>query len=65
MIDQLHAIFYDESPIEALQYRGAFKSKNIKLLQLSDVCGRTHPIYWMFPCTEARRYDTPLLNYDV
>lgn len=64
MVDQLHAIFYDEPPIEVLQ-RGAFKTKNLKLLLLADVCGRTHPLFWLLPCTEARRYDTPLLNYDV
>lgn len=65
MIDQMHAILYDETPIEALQFRGAYRISNPKLLLLADVCGRTHPLCWLFPCTEAKTYDTPLLSHDV
>lgn len=65
MIDQMHAILYDESPIEALQYKGSYRVTHPKLLLLADVCGRTHPLCWLFPCTEAKTYDTPLLSHDV
>ena len=65
MIDQLSAIFYDETPIEALQFRGAYRITNPKLLLLADVFG-THPLLWFCPFTEAKSsYDTPLISHDV
>lgn len=65
MIDQLSAIFYDETPIEALQFRGAYRITNPKLLLLADVFGNMHPLFWLFPCTEPKTYDTPLISHDV
>lgn len=65
MIDQLSAIFYDETPIEALQFRGAYRTTNPKLLLLADVFGNMHPLFWLFPCTDPKTYDTPLISHDV
>lgn len=65
MVDQMHAILYDETPVEALQFKGAYKSSYPKLMLLADVCGRGHPIFWLLPCSETKRYDTPLLSHDV
>lgn len=66
MIDQLSAIFYDETPIEALQFRGAYRITNPKLLLLADVFGNMHPLFWLFPCTEPiKTYDTPLISHEV
>lgn len=65
MVDQMHAILYDETPVEALQFKGVHRSNHPKLMLLADVCGRGHPIFWLLPCSEAKRYDTPLLSHDV
>jgi hypothetical protein len=69
MVDQLHAILYDETPIEALQSRGTFRPGKQKMALLRDVCGRSHPICWLLPCTTLnnRKYelDDALLNHTV
>lgn len=65
MVDQMHAILYDETPVEALQFKGSYRSNSPKLMLLADVCGRSHPFCWLFPCSDVKRYDTPLLNHDV
>lgn len=67
MVDQMHAILYDETAIEALQIKGLYRPNRPKLLLLADVCGRGHPALWLLPCTSInnRKYDTPLLSHDV
>lgn len=66
MVDQMHAILYDETAVEAVQQKGSYRSYRPKLALLSDVCGRSHPFLWMFPCTSvSKKYDTPLLSHDV
>lgn len=65
MVDQMHAILYDETPVEALQFKGIYRSNSPKLRLLADVCGRNHPLCWLFPCNDVKRYDTPLLSHEV
>lgn len=66
LTDQLQAILSDETPIEHLQNRGSYRPHRPKLVLLSEVCGRVHPLLWIFPCTSApRKFDTPLLDHQV
>lgn len=68
LIDQMQAILGDETAIEQMQHQGPYrKHRRPRLALLSEVCGRTHPILWLFPFTNSsQRYqDTPLLSHDV
>lgn len=67
MVDQMHAILYDETAVEAVQQKGPYRSHRPKMALLAEVCGRGHPIMWMFPCTSLNRklHDVPLLSHDV
>ena len=68
MVDQLHAILYEETAIEAIQSKGSYRPNRPKLSLMAEVCGnRSHPMCWFFPCTglNNRKYDVPLLNHDV
>lgn len=65
MIDQMHAILYDETAVEAVQLKGGYRTHRPKLMLLSEVCGRGHPLLWLLPCSEVRKYDTPLLSHEV
>jgi len=71
MVDQLHAILYDETPIEQLQMRGSYRPNRPKMYLMGEVCGHRTPfICWLFPCGLANRkkyeYDsTSFLNHDV
>lgn len=71
MVDQLHAILYDETAIEQLQMKGSFRPNRRKLSLLAEVCGSRTPAYcWLFPCTglnnrKSYEYDGALLNHDV
>lgn len=67
MVDQMHAILYDETAVETVQQKGNYRfNYRSKLALLSDVCGREHPLLWLFPCsTLNKKYDTPLLSHDV
>lgn len=70
MVDQLHAILYDETPIEQLQLRGSYRPNRPKMYLMGEVCGhRTSILCWLFPCSVSNRkfdYDsTSFLNHDV
>jgi hypothetical protein len=67
MVDQIHAILYDETAIEAVQLRGPYRHNRSKLLLMQEVCGKGHPLLWFFPCQGINRkyYDTLLLNHEV
>lgn len=69
MVDQLHAILYDETAVEAIQQKGTYRPNRRKYQLLADVFGRGHPALWLLPCASlnhsARYYDTPLLSHDV
>lgn len=66
MVDQMHAILYDETAVEAIQSKGSYRSYRPKLTLLAEVCGRGHPVLWLLPCTGLnRKHDVPLLSHDV
>ncbi|XP_017059326.1 palmitoyltransferase ZDHHC3 [Drosophila ficusphila] len=69
MVDQLHAILYDETAVEAIQQKGAYRPNRRKYQLLADVFGRGHPALWLLPCTSlnhaSRYHDTPLLSHEV
>lgn len=69
MVDQMHAIMYDETAIEAVQLKGmGYRSTyRPKYMLLADVCGRGHPALWLLPCAgvHTKKYDAPLLGHDV
>ncbi|KAG4074080.1 hypothetical protein HA402_014285 [Bradysia odoriphaga] len=68
MVDQMHAILYDETAIEALQLKGYRHQYRPKLMLLKDVCG-AQPALWLLPCSSIGNkkydYDMPLLTHDV
>lgn len=64
MVDQMAAIMWDETAVEAVQlrsnggrygpsYRPASRSIRGKLKLLADVCGRENPALWLLPCTSG------------
>lgn len=58
MVDQMHAIMYDETAVEAVQTRGGYRPVRTirsKLKLLADVCGRDHPALWLLPCSNGDR----------
>jgi len=69
MVDQLHAILYDETAVEAIQQKGTYRPNRRKYQLLADVFGRGHPALWLLPCTSlnhaSRYHDTPLLSHEV
>lgn len=67
MVDQMHAIMYDETAVEAVQLKGLYRPYRPKYMLLADVCGRGHPALWLLPCAgnNGKKYDTPLLSHDV
>lgn len=65
---QLQAIFGDETSVEQIQNQGPYRPLKPKFVLLSEVCGRTHPVFWLLPCdrTKSKKYyDTPLLSHEV
>lgn len=65
---QLQGIFGDETGIEQIKNQGRYRPIKPKYVLLSEVCGRTHPIFWLFPCDKSKTkkyYDIPLLSHDV
>lgn len=66
MVDQIHAILYDETAVEAVQQKGGYKNRP-KMALLSDVCGRGPILFWFLPCSNvsSKKYDAPLLSHDV
>ncbi|XP_055375941.1 palmitoyltransferase ZDHHC3 [Condylostylus longicornis] len=69
MVDQIHAILYDETAVEAIQQKGSYRPNRRKMALLADVFGRGHPLCWLAPCTNfntrLKYTDTPLLSHDV
>lgn len=65
MVDQMHAILYDETAVEQVQQKGR-QSMRPKMALLKDVFGRGPVFMWFLPCVSvSRKYDTPLLSHDV
>ncbi|XP_017858521.1 PREDICTED: palmitoyltransferase ZDHHC3-like [Drosophila arizonae] len=54
LMDQLHAILYDETAVEAIQHRGSYRPNLPKYQLLSEVFGPGHPISWLLPCAKLK-----------
>lgn len=65
MVDQMHAIIYDESAVEAAHQKGKQPHHRPKMVLLREVCGRGPVCLWLLPLAVSRRHDTPLLSHDV
>lgn len=66
LIDQLQAIFGDETAVEQVQQKGPYRAHKSKFALLSEVCGRQHPLLWLLPCNStSRKFDTPLIDYHI
>ncbi len=50
LIDQLQAIFGDETAVEQAQELGPYRPHKPRMALLTEVCGRTHPLLWLLPC---------------
>lgn len=71
LVDQLQAIFGDETAVEQAQDLGPYRPHKPRLALLKEVCGRTHPLLWLLPCDTAVPYSsyqsdsTTLLTHEV
>lgn len=69
MNDQLYAILHDETAVEAIQQKGAYRLNRRKYQLLTEVFGHGHPLLWLLPCDSvshfARYQEIPLLSHEV
>ena len=71
LIDQFQAILGDETAVERVQGIQQRYHKNTPRMftLLSQVCGKSHPIFWLLPCHNPPRYsfrkDTYLIDHEV
>ena len=64
--DQFEAIFSDETLVEQAKKQGPFRPRRPGVALLAEVCGRGHPILWLFPCYTGGNFSyQPIQNYDV
>lgn len=58
LVDQFQAILGDETAVERVQGTQRYHNKNTPrtFALLSQVCGKSHPIFWLFPCHDPPRY---------
>lgn len=65
MCDQFQAIFNDETAVEQVQNRGPYRPKKRRMALLAEVCGRTHPVLWMWPCDSRPPTSSQMFSFDV
>lgn len=66
LVEQIQAILGDETYIEQVQHSGPYRPQKPKIALLSEVCGRSHPLLWLLPCTGVnRKLDVPLIDHHV
>ncbi|CAL4120929.1 unnamed protein product, partial [Meganyctiphanes norvegica] len=65
MCDQMQAILSDETAVEQVKKSGPYRARRPKMALLREVCGRSHPLLWVFPCTSAPKTTEPLYNLSV
>ncbi|CAH1098692.1 unnamed protein product [Psylliodes chrysocephalus] len=66
LIDQLQAIFTDETAVERVQKQELPKDYKPKMMLLSEVCGKEHPVFWLFPCSSVpKKIDASLMDYQI
>lgn len=64
MVDQMHAIIYDEPEGGQQKGKGA-PAHRPKMAMLREVCGRGPVLLWLLPFSVSRKYDSGLLSHDV
>lgn len=70
LVDQFQGILGEENIMEHMQNNHHYKRNSSRtLILLSEVCGKSHPILWMFPCQNPPRYtfrkDAYLIDHEV
>ncbi|XP_037779675.1 palmitoyltransferase ZDHHC3-like [Penaeus monodon] len=65
MCDQMQAILSDETAVEQVKRQGPYRAKRPKMALLKEVCGRSHPVLWVFPCTSAPFSSEPSYSLTV
>lgn len=72
LVDQFQAILSDETAVERMQgIQQRYHNKNTPrtFTLLSQVCGKSHPIFWLLPCHTPPRYsfrkDAYLIDHEV
>ncbi|CAG7674134.1 unnamed protein product [Allacma fusca] len=65
MIDQLSAVFSDETAIEHVKRLGRHRSRKPRMTLLSEICGRGPIFMWFLPCHNGPRGFEPSSNYHV
>ncbi|XP_012344683.1 palmitoyltransferase ZDHHC3-A isoform X3 [Apis laboriosa] len=70
LVDQFQGILGEENIMEHMQNSHHYKRNSSRtLILLSEVCGKSHPILWMFPCQNPPRYtfrkDAYLIDHEV
>lgn len=72
LVDQFQAILGDETAVERVQgIQQRYHNKNTPrtFTLLSQVCGKSHPIFWLLPCHNPPRYsfrkDAYLIDHEV
>ncbi|XP_065562645.1 palmitoyltransferase ZDHHC3-like isoform X1 [Artemia franciscana] len=53
VIDQVTAIFSDTTAVEQVKGDNSGRTRRPKMSHLADVCGKGHPILWLFPCVSV------------
>ncbi|XP_018028010.1 palmitoyltransferase ZDHHC3 [Hyalella azteca] len=53
LCDQLQAIFSDETAVEQVKRQGPYRGHRPKLALMGEVCGKSHPLLWLLPCSSA------------
>jgi hypothetical protein len=69
LIYQFQAILDDETAIERIQGTHSHHKNRQAFTLLAQVCGKSHPIFWLLPCHNAPRYsyrrDLHLMDHEV
>jgi len=65
MIDQLSAIFSDETAVEQVKKLGRHRPRKPKMAMLGEVCGRGPLFMWILPCHQGPQNLEPPPNYHV
>ena len=58
-----HSTNIIHSFISKVKKQGPYRSKRPKMSLLREICGRTHPIMWLFPCSSAPK--GPEMSYTM
>ncbi|CAG7716678.1 unnamed protein product [Allacma fusca] len=65
MIDQLSAVFSDETAVEHVKKLGRHRPRKPRMTLLSEICGRGPVLLWVLPCHSAPLGIEQVNNYHV